>query len=106
MSSVLINIFVINSCLLKILNGISTPIEITNRELLIKCASTSLNSKVVSQQSSLLGPLAVDAVLKIVEPGIYVFLKNIYYIILKNEFPFKKISFYLYINVILVHSDL
>ncbi|CAG9819605.1 unnamed protein product [Phaedon cochleariae] len=56
---------------LDILDGISTPVEITNRELLIKCASTSLNSKVVSQQSSLLGPLAVDAVLKIVEPGMY-----------------------------------
>lgn len=52
-----------------ILSDISTPIEITNRELLIKSASTSLNSKVVSQHSSFLGPLAVDAVLKIVEPG-------------------------------------
>ncbi|KAJ8947538.1 hypothetical protein NQ318_005016 [Aromia moschata] len=52
-----------------ILTKISMPIEITNRELLIKCASTSLNSKVVSQHSSLLGPLAVEAVLTIVEPG-------------------------------------
>nr|XP_023016231.1 T-complex protein 1 subunit delta-like [Leptinotarsa decemlineata] len=52
-----------------ILNEISTPVEITNREELIKSASTSLNSKVVSQQSSHLGPLAVDAVLRIVEPG-------------------------------------
>ncbi|XP_074037655.1 chaperonin containing TCP1 subunit 4 [Leptinotarsa decemlineata] len=54
---------------LEILNEISTPVEITNREELIKSASTSLNSKVVSQQSSHLGPLAVDAVLRIVEPG-------------------------------------
>jgi T-complex protein 1 subunit delta len=40
-----------------------------NREQLIKSASTSLNSKVVFQQSSILAPLAVDAVLKVVEPG-------------------------------------
>lgn len=54
---------------LKILNDIATPVELTNREQLIKSASTSLNSKVVSQQSSQLAPLAVDAVLKVVEPG-------------------------------------
>lgn len=38
------------------------------RESLIKSASTSLNSKVVSQQSSLLAPIAVEAVLKVVDP--------------------------------------
>lgn len=54
---------------LQILNDIATPVELTNREQLIKSASTSLNSKVVSQQSSQLAPLAVDAVLKVVEPG-------------------------------------
>ncbi|CAH1984590.1 unnamed protein product [Acanthoscelides obtectus] len=54
---------------LDILQEIATPVDITNRELLIKCASTSLNSKVVSQHSTQLAPLAVDAVLKIVEPG-------------------------------------
>lgn len=40
-----------------------------NREQLVKSASTSLNSKVVSQQSSQLAPLAVDAVLKIINPA-------------------------------------
>jgi T-complex protein 1 subunit delta len=53
----------------EILTSISTPIQLDNREQLIKSASTSLNSKVVFQQSSILAPLAVDAVLKVVEPG-------------------------------------
>ncbi|KAH0821354.1 hypothetical protein GEV33_001437 [Tenebrio molitor] len=53
----------------RILTSISTPIQLDNREQLIKSASTSLNSKVVFQQSSILAPLAVDAVLKVVEPG-------------------------------------
>ncbi|XP_055382730.1 T-complex protein 1 subunit delta [Condylostylus longicornis] len=51
----------------EILTEMSTPIELTDRESLIKSASTSLNSKVVSQQSSLLAPIAVDAVLKVNE---------------------------------------
>ncbi|XP_031628413.1 T-complex protein 1 subunit delta [Contarinia nasturtii] len=53
----------------EILTAMSKPIELTDRETLIKSASTSLNSKVVSQQSSTLAPLAVDAVLKVTEPG-------------------------------------
>lgn len=53
----------------EILTQISQPIQLENREQLIKSASTSLNSKVVSQQSSLLAPLAVDAVLKVIDPA-------------------------------------
>jgi len=53
----------------EILTEMSTPIELSDRETLIKSASTSLNSKVVSQQSSLLAPIAVDAVLKVNEHG-------------------------------------
>lgn len=53
----------------EILTSMSKPVDLADRESLIKSASTSLNSKVVSQQSSLLGPIAVDAVLKITEPG-------------------------------------
>jgi len=49
----------------EILTGISTPLQLDNREQLIRSASTSLNSKVVSQQSSQLAPLAVDAVFKV-----------------------------------------
>lgn len=63
----------------EILTAMSRPIELTDRDILIKSASTSLNSKVVSQQSSTLAPLAVDAVLKVTEPGFesQVDLKNI-----------------------------
>lgn len=63
----------------EVLTGMSKPIELSDRETLIKSASTSLNSKVVSQQSSLLAPIAVDAVLRITEPGheASVDLKNI-----------------------------
>lgn len=53
----------------EILNAMSQPIELSDRDFLIKSASTSLNSKVVSQQSSILAPLAVDAVLKVTDPG-------------------------------------
>ncbi|KAI4365819.1 hypothetical protein MLD38_021773 [Melastoma candidum] len=51
-----------------ILTAMSVPVELSDRESLIKSASTSLNSKVVSQYSSLLAPLAVDAVLSVVDP--------------------------------------
>jgi T-complex protein 1 subunit delta len=51
----------------EILTEMSRPIELTDRESLIKSASTSLNSKVVSQQSSLLAPIAVEAVMKVAE---------------------------------------
>lgn len=63
----------------EVLTAMSRPIELTDRDILIKSAATSLNSKVVSQQSSTLAPLAVDAVLKITEPGheARVDLKNI-----------------------------
>lgn len=63
----------------EILIKMSRPIELNDRESLLKSACTSLNSKVVSQQSSTLAPLAVDAVLKITEPGLEdrVDLKNI-----------------------------
>lgn len=50
------------------LSEMATPIDLSNRELLLKSASTSLNSKVVSQYSSLLAPIAVDSVLRVVDP--------------------------------------
>lgn len=53
----------------EILTEMSKPLDLADQESLIKIASTSLNSKVVSQQSSLLAPIAVDAVLKVTEPG-------------------------------------
>lgn len=54
---------------IEIIKNMATPILLTDRESLVKSASTALNSKVVSQQSSLLAPLAVDAVLKVVDPA-------------------------------------
>ncbi|KAE9551357.1 hypothetical protein FO519_005439 [Halicephalobus sp. NKZ332] len=52
----------------KILEEMSTPVNLNNEEELIKLASTSLNSKVVSQHSWLLAPMAVEAVKRIVNP--------------------------------------
>ncbi|CAJ0960091.1 unnamed protein product, partial [Mesorhabditis belari] len=53
----------------KILDSMSTPVDLSNDELLVKMATTSLNSKVVSQHSWLLAPMAVNAVKKIVDPS-------------------------------------
>lgn len=50
-----------------ILKSVAKPVALTDRETLIKNAKTSLNSKVVSQYSSSLAPLAVDAVLRVID---------------------------------------
>ena len=42
--------------------------KLDDRQSLLMSATTSLGSKVVSQHSSLLAPLAVDAVLKVIDP--------------------------------------
>lgn len=52
-----------------ILTKMSTPLELSDRQSLLQAAVTSLNSKVVSQYSSLLAPIAVDAVMKIIDPA-------------------------------------
>lgn len=49
-------------------NNISLPVEITNKDALIDCVNTSLSSKVVSSYSELFSPMAVDAVMKIIDP--------------------------------------
>ena len=43
------------------------PVDLNNREQLIQNAVTSLSSKVVSQHSELLAPMAVDAVLHVID---------------------------------------
>jgi len=53
----------------EILEGMSSPVELSDRESLLKSATTSLNSKVVSQYSSILSPLCVDAVTKVIDPA-------------------------------------
>ncbi|KAK9808019.1 hypothetical protein WJX73_004979 [Symbiochloris irregularis] len=52
----------------EILDAMSTPVDLGDRSSLLKAANTSLSSKVVSQYSSLLSPMAVDCVLKILDP--------------------------------------
>ncbi|KAL4952994.1 chaperonin Cpn60/TCP-1 family [Aspergillus filifer] len=52
----------------EILHNMSRPINLMDRATLLQAASTSLSSKIVSQHSSLLGPMAVDSVLKVVDP--------------------------------------
>ncbi|RCN42111.1 T-complex protein 1, delta subunit [Ancylostoma caninum] len=53
----------------KILVEMSSPVDLSNDELLVKMATTSLNSKVVSQHSWLLAPMAVNAVKRIIDPA-------------------------------------
>ncbi|CAG0901483.1 unnamed protein product [Cyprideis torosa] len=53
----------------EVLEGMAIPLELNDRTSLLKAASTSLNSKVVSEHSSLLAPIAVDAVLKVIDPA-------------------------------------
>lgn len=50
---------------LAIVKNIAVPVNLDDRDALVKAASTSLNSKVVSEYANLLAPIAVDAVLAI-----------------------------------------
>jgi len=51
----------------KVLEDMSIPISLSDRATLLQAASTSLSSKIVSQHSNLLGPIAVDAVLNTID---------------------------------------
>lgn len=61
----------------QVLEEMSTKINIEDRDTLIKAAITSLNSKVISQSSDLLAPMAVDAVRKIIRANGDVDLRDI-----------------------------
>ncbi|KAK7054776.1 T-complex protein 1 subunit delta [Paramarasmius palmivorus] len=50
------------------LTDISTPVDLGDKASLLRAASTSLNSKIVSQYSSTLAPIAVAAVTRLVTP--------------------------------------
>jgi len=52
----------------KILEDISIPVDLKNRESLISAVTTCLSSKVVSQNSEVLSPIAVDSVLGVIDP--------------------------------------
>ncbi|KAH0009050.1 t-complex protein 1 subunit delta, partial [Aureobasidium melanogenum] len=51
----------------EVLTNISIPINLSDRQTLLKAASTSLSSKIVSQEPKL-APMAVDSVLKVIDP--------------------------------------
>lgn len=53
----------------KILENMSIPLKLSDRQSLLQAASTSLSSKIVSQHSSLLAPIAVDSVMRIIDPA-------------------------------------
>ncbi|XP_077460748.1 T-complex protein 1 subunit delta [Stigmatopora argus] len=52
----------------EVLTDMSRPVELSDRETLLNSATTSLCSKVVSQYSSLLAPMSVDAVMRVIDP--------------------------------------
>ena len=51
----------------KVLHDMSQSIQLSDRATILQAAKTSLSSKIVSQYSDLLGAIAVDAVLKVVD---------------------------------------
>ncbi|KAJ3078389.1 T-complex protein 1 subunit delta [Quaeritorhiza haematococci] len=51
------------------LTDMSVKLDLSDRESLLKSATTSLSSKVVSQYSTLLSPIAVDSVLRVIDPA-------------------------------------
>lgn len=52
---------------LSVIDDMSKPITLSDRESLIESAVTSLASKVVSDHSSVLAPIAVDSVLRVID---------------------------------------
>jgi T-complex protein 1 subunit delta len=54
----------------EILKNMSVPVELSDEDSLHKSASTALNSKVVSQHTHLLAPIAVQAVLRVIDPAV------------------------------------
>jgi T-complex protein 1 subunit delta len=51
----------------EIIDGMGVPVSLDDRDVLIQNAVTCLSSKVVSANSDILAPMAVDAVLKIID---------------------------------------
>jgi T-complex protein 1 subunit delta len=51
------------------LTDLSEPVDLNDKQSLLQAAITSLNSKIVSQYSSILAPIAVSAVLRLVTPS-------------------------------------
>ncbi|KAG7235721.1 hypothetical protein INR49_002290 [Caranx melampygus] len=53
----------------EVLTSMSRPVQLSDRDTLLNSATTSLCSKVVSQYSSLLAPMSVDAVMRVIDPA-------------------------------------
>eukprot|EP00243_Klebsormidium_subtile_P004717 TRINITY_DN18872_c0_g1_i1.p1 TRINITY_DN18872_c0_g1~~TRINITY_DN18872_c0_g1_i1.p1 ORF type:complete len:532 (-),score=146.24 TRINITY_DN18872_c0_g1_i1:124-1719(-) len=53
----------------EVLTNMATPVKLSDKETLVRSATTSLGSKVVSQYSSLLAPIAVESVLSVIDPA-------------------------------------
>lgn len=51
----------------EIIESMGTPVDLNDRNILIQNCVTCLSSKVVSQNSDILAPMAVDSVLKIID---------------------------------------
>jgi T-complex protein 1 subunit delta len=51
----------------EVIEGMGTPVDLNDRDVLIQNCVTCLSSKVVSQNSDILAPMAVDAVLRIID---------------------------------------
>lgn len=67
---------------LQVIDTMAIPVDLSNVDVLLKAAATSLNSKVVSQHSSLLAPIAVQAIRAVMEPipggvGARVYLRDV-----------------------------
>jgi len=54
----------------EILQGMATPVELTDRDSLLNSATTSLNSKLVSQYSNVISPICVDAIAHLIDPKV------------------------------------
>lgn len=61
----------------EIARSIAKPVDLTDKTQIIQSAITSLNSKVVSENSELLAPIAVDSVLRLVDEKNIATLKSV-----------------------------
>ena len=51
----------------EVIDSMGSPVDLNDRDVLIQNCVTCLSSKVVSQNSDILAPMAVDAVMKIID---------------------------------------
>eukprot|EP00297_Palpitomonas_bilix_P008988 CAMPEP_0113888722 /NCGR_PEP_ID=MMETSP0780_2-20120614/13042_1 /TAXON_ID=652834 /ORGANISM="Palpitomonas bilix" /LENGTH=534 /DNA_ID=CAMNT_0000877627 /DNA_START=12 /DNA_END=1616 /DNA_ORIENTATION=+ /assembly_acc=CAM_ASM_000599 len=54
---------------IKVLEGMAVELKLSDRDSMLKAVTTSLSSKMVAQNSALLSPVAVDAVMNVIDPA-------------------------------------